>query len=296
MLKQQARVRVCVDGATNGYHKYFHQNQVARLHETNLSCEKPGRSHCNASIEHQGLSSSIKDIIPGSSGKNAHGVDGQMKDVTDVDVPLPDFICGDFDSARPELLQYYSKLGVPIIRTDDQNYTDFYKGLQELKRHLNSNPAIKISHVIVAVQISAERFDHVFANINSLFKVQKLLPSTPVVLVSSSTVQLLLPEGESVVVPSGHTDSECNFCAYIPLCGPTTVTTTGLKWDVENATAQFGGLVSTSNQFASSTEKVHITTDKPLLFIMNTPVSAAECSCDGGLSTSAAGDCASHDN
>ena len=43
---------------------------------------------------------------------------------------LPDIVTGDFDSAKPEILQAYKQKGVEVIGTPDQNQTDFTKSLR----------------------------------------------------------------------------------------------------------------------------------------------------------------------
>lgn len=60
------------------------------------------------------------------------GYDSQFSD----DIPLPDFISGDFDSIKPHVKEFYSDLGVKIIYTPDQDKTDYTKALHILKEHL----------------------------------------------------------------------------------------------------------------------------------------------------------------
>lgn len=55
-------------------------------------------------------------------------------------------------------------------------------------------------------------------------------------------------------------------CGIIPLCGPTRVSTIGLKWNLDDTVMEFGGLVSTSNEVVGS--QVLISSDKPLLWTM----------------------------
>lgn len=57
------------------------------------------------------------------------------------------------------------------------------------------------------------------------------------------------------------------WCALIPF-ESTIVSTAGLKWNLNNNTMKFGGIVSTSNKYDSSADFVEVTTDHPLLWSM----------------------------
>ena len=167
----------------------------------------------------------------------------------------PDCIVGDLDSATPAVLQFYRSRGVPVIEVGDQDSTDLLKSL----RHI-PGPACS---VYILSSLSG-RFDQVLACLNSLFEWEALRPKTPAYLLSDSSLCLLLPPGRHVLELSSPLLD--GYCGLVPIAGPaSSVTTTGLKWNVENQCMKFGGLISTSNQLDGS-GVVTVSTDKHLLF------------------------------
>ena len=71
------------------------------------------------------------------------------------------------------------------------------------------------------------------------------------------------------MVEFGDLVGEDSHCGLIPMDGKATVTTAGLKWNLEAGKLRFGDLVSTSNGFDISKERVTVTTDRSLLWTMD---------------------------
>lgn len=89
--------------------------------------------------------------------------------------------------------------------------------------------------------------------------------SRPVFILSANSLSWLLSAGHHQI----HIPEKVKklWCSLVPL-EATTVTTTGLKWNLTSHTMHFGGIVSTSNKYDSTSDVVKITTDHPLLWSM----------------------------
>ncbi len=187
----------------------------------------------------------------------------------------PELITGDLDSASKESLKYFEDRGSNLIRTPDQNDTDFTKCLRIVF------PLIE-KHGIESVLVLADssgRIDQIMANINTLFKIENIrsksnsngfVPVVPVYLMSSNSLSWLLVEGtHKIHIPESI---KHRWCALIPIGSKCQATTKGLKWNLNNTVMEFGGLVSTSNTYNPDnfTGIVEITTDSPLLWSMGT--------------------------
>lgn len=198
-------------------------------------------------------------------------VDGGTNHVYDTfvnnrDSHLPDLITGDFDSIQRSVKEYYQEQGVDVIETPDQNYTDFTKALRITSQRLSGQ------QLIAVLGSFGGRFDHVFANVNTLYEASQFC-DVHIVLYSEDAVAFLLQPGSHII----HVDPKVcgEWCGLIPIGEPCySVTTQGLKWNVEKQKLKFGDLISTSNRLESETTTVvAIETDKPLLWTMGIKIS-----------------------
>ncbi|KAK6182495.1 hypothetical protein SNE40_010173 [Patella caerulea] len=175
---------------------------------------------------------------------------------------IPDLITGDFDSARPEVLEFYKNKGSQIISTPDQNFTDFTKCLHEVFKRDKDK---EFDEIIVTGAFGG-RLDHVFANINTLFEIQSI-NSKPLYCIADGNLSCLIQKGKTVI--SVNTGYELEYCGLIPIGQPVShVTTMGLKWNLENQEMKFGDLISTSNTYDGSGSDVTIETNEAILWTM----------------------------
>ena len=185
-----------------------------------------------------------------------------------VEREVPDMITGDFDSADQAHVEHFRKLGSKIVSTPDQDYTDFTKCLMELGAEMKTgNKQLSELEAVFAFVENSGRLDQIMANIETLFHAPGLVPC-PVYLVSSRGLSWLLGPGDHEIRVEDLV-TEDSHCGLIPLDGQAEVTTSGLKWNLDKGILRFGHLVSTSNGFDKTKEKVKITTEKSLLWTMD---------------------------
>ncbi|KAI9579961.1 thiamin pyrophosphokinase 1 [Glossina fuscipes] len=170
-----------------------------------------------------------------------------VKSFNESEPPLrpPEFITGDFDSITEESRTYFCNDVTKFIRTPDQNATDFTKALDIVR------PLLLAQNYrdIIVFHDTSGRFDQIMGNINTLYKEQNVMLNL-YLLSGSSLTWLLRPGKHSISVPQDLVKKQ-RWCSLIPISGEMTVHTRGLKWNIENDTLCFGGLVSTSNTYSS---------------------------------------------
>ncbi|XP_043654431.1 thiamin pyrophosphokinase 1 [Drosophila teissieri] len=170
-----------------------------------------------------------------------------------------DVITGDFDSITEDTVDFFKT--TPKVHTPDQDATDFTKAMAVLQPVMAQR---KIQDVVVFHDNSG-RLDQVMANLNTLYKSQK--DNCNVFLLSGDSVTWLLRPGKHTIqVPTDLVTSQ-RWCSLMPVGSSAhNVTTTGLKWNLYHAQLEFGGMVSTSNTYA--TEFVQVETDANLIWSM----------------------------
>lgn len=174
---------------------------------------------------------------------------------------IPDYISGDFDSATEEILDFYKGKGVEIIRTPDQNKTDFTKCLEILLKKVTES--LEIQCIVVLAGLNG-RFDHQMANINTIIKAHSQT-NTPIYLHDNSSQSLVvaLRTGRSRLFL--ETSYLGVWCGLIPV-NSTVVSTTGLKWNFAKSKTEFGSMVSTSNEIEK--DCVTVDSDRTIIWTM----------------------------
>nr|CAB3461692.1 unnamed protein product [Digitaria exilis] len=140
----------------------------------------------------------------------------------------PDVIKGDMDSVRPEVKEYYSNM-----------------------------------LCILVLGAVGGRFDHEMGNINVLH----MFPNINIVLLSDACLIFLLPRTHAHEI---HIERsiEGPHCGLIPIGMPSTsTTTTGLRWNLDNTSMNYGGLISTSNIVEE--DKVTVTSESDLIWTVS---------------------------
>ncbi|RZC33852.1 thiamine pyrophosphokinase 1, partial [Asbolus verrucosus] len=180
----------------------------------------------------------------------------------------PDLITGDMDSLSENTLDFFvANKMCKVVRTPDQNETDFTKALRELNKFcISQNDKIDIVYVIAE---NCGRFDQILANINTLYKAGNILKNVKIFLIASKSLTWLLSEGitHTINIPLNLRQNH-EWCALIPIGSPSFVSTSGLKWNLDKSKMEFGDLVSTSNTYDDVSSAITVHTDKTIVWSM----------------------------
>eukprot|EP00931_Biecheleriopsis_adriatica_P024061 TRINITY_DN15083_c0_g1_i1.p1 TRINITY_DN15083_c0_g1~~TRINITY_DN15083_c0_g1_i1.p1 ORF type:complete len:275 (+),score=53.12 TRINITY_DN15083_c0_g1_i1:44-826(+) len=179
---------------------------------------------------------------------------------------IPDVLVGDLDSANAEAVEFFKAEGVDVRdMSSDQDTTDLEKSLAVAE-------SFSCEKVIVAGKFAGVegRLDHTFGIFNALYK--SLSRNQQVALVSDDCCCFLLGEGEHEIPLAHQTDTACGLVPLGGICH--SISTRGLCWDMQEASMQFGQLVSTSNRIDPKKEgPVWVRTSSPVLWMCSLPAS-----------------------
>ncbi len=160
----------------------------------------------------------------------------------------PNYIIGDFDSVRLEVLEFY-KSSCKIINLKRQNDTDVEKCLKH---------AIKLgfTHALV-LAATGDRLDHSFCNLGILLKFH-------------SQIEVELIHQKSLLkVYEGDVTLKCTKGEVISLYGfdyKTKITSKGLKYPINTTSLPFGIKESTSN--LAKTSEVELKIRRGKIFVI----------------------------
>ncbi|KAI9720002.1 MAG: hypothetical protein M1812_003127 [Candelaria pacifica] len=176
---------------------------------------------------------------------------------------IPDVICGDLDSLRPDVKFYYGEQNsVSIVHNKSQQTTDFDKCLKLLKKKrdavTNDRQGTFDLNVIGGL---GGRVDQGLSLINHLYKAS-LNPSLfggKIFLFSEESISFVLhSETNTILTPLSEGFLAKNV-GIIPIGPSAVISTRGLRWDVTDWKTEFGGQMSTSNHIKRDLIAVHTT-------------------------------------
>ncbi|KAG0700718.1 thiamine pyrophosphokinase [Suillus ampliporus] len=172
---------------------------------------------------------------------------------------LPDMVKGYLDSLREDVKLYYRSQNVPVSYDSDQDSTDLMKCVKALEEKERETTILIFIHTEIIRGLSG-RLDQTVHTLSYLHKLRKTRKR--VYTVTDDNVGWVLDEGEHLI-RIDH-DVLGQTCELLPVgIGSTVLTTTGLRWNLENTQSSFDGLVSTSNHLVPG-QDVIIKASKPI--------------------------------
>jgi len=185
---------------------------------------------------------------------------------------VPDIVTGDFDSIRPDVLDFYRQHGTRIAHNPSQASTDFEKSLVLIEEAQAASMRSCINEgspvhrwTVIAFGAFGDRFDHELASINVLYRFQKF---ARLLLMGERMTACLLMPGQHVIRPNVHLEGPA--CGLLPIGGSCdAVWTSGLRWNLRGESLKFGGMISSSNSMVADAEgrlEVRVNTTHPLVW------------------------------
>ncbi|KAL6080179.1 thiamine pyrophosphokinase, variant 2 [Balamuthia mandrillaris] len=182
---------------------------------------------------------------------------------------VPDFIIGDLDSARDDVLDYYTNTkGTQLLRVAEQETTDLDKCIRTIWE-LENKRSVHYKYIYIFGGFGGN-FTQELSNLNVLYKYSP----RKLILVSPLNVGFVLHPGRHVIVvpPTEVMESTKPIqCGLLPIGGSCVgITTSGLRWNLgDNTELRFGGLISTSNEIADRDGRVVVNTPNNVFWTLD---------------------------
>lgn len=177
---------------------------------------------------------------------------------------LPDAIVGDLDSVTRDVVEHYEAKGAQVVQDTDQYSTDFTKCLKWIRKTWNGRESESSMLDVVVLGGLGGRVDQGFSQMHHLYlalKHKDLLFGRIYLLSEQSLSFVLDTDRNEIYLEPGIFEENIGI---IPVAGPTSITTSGLEWDVEDWHTEFGGQISTSNHLRSDLVTVEVHGKQPL--------------------------------
>ncbi|MDR1609413.1 MAG: thiamine diphosphokinase [Holosporales bacterium] len=173
--------------------------------------------------------------------------DGAANVLRDIGV-TPDIVIGDLDSVDPEIIEH-----IPHIRIPSQELSDFQKALRYAEQH-SIVPSIICG-------VNGGCLDHIINNINIFMSSDSVMLDGSIVGFALSGRKELALEPETKISIFG-----------VPKC---TVSSRGLRWELDHHTLQFPGFTSCYNRTVADVVVIDVHEGRALVIIYTDDVQDA---------------------
>lgn len=182
-------------------------------------------------------------------------------------------IHGDLDSLHQTTRSWAVAHSTEVVLDPSQESTDFTKCISYISQHYL--PKCDSAPDILVLGGLGGRVDQGVSVLHHLYKAPQLYPEGRIYLVSTSAITFLLTAGtHHIVVKNPQAPVLGNYVGILPVGFPARITTSGLRWDVEDWDTRFGGQVSTSNMVREA--EITVTTSADVLFTIDLDVGEEE--------------------
>lgn len=175
-------------------------------------------------------------------------------------------IHGDLDSLHQTTRSWALAHSTEVVLDPSQNSTDFTKCVSYISQHYV--PKRDSTPDIVVLGGLGGRVDQGMSTLHHLYKGPEMYPQGRIYLVSPSAITFLLTAGtHKIIVKYPQARVLGSNIGILPVGGPANISTSGLRWDVEDWETRFGGQLSTSNMVREA--EVTVTTSADVLFTID---------------------------
>lgn len=209
------------------------------------------------------------------------------------DLFVPNALIGDFDSVRPDVIEYYRNKGVHILHDHVQNDTDLEKCIRHLEKRLQDDSIFtseKAFKIIITGGFGG-RVDHMLNNIHVLHRYAERYTqhrNISLQLMDNNSIGTCILPGRTRYIRAQKFEKSAG-CGIFPLLGVNvSVETKGLKWDLSiifvnlrliilepgSPRLSFKDFVSSSNEMIDDT--IEIVTDQMVFFVTTNTIHGAE--------------------
>ena len=165
------------------------------------------------------------------------------------------------DSARPEVIQHFQKLGVQVVESTDQDSTDLTKSLAQITHS-------DVKRDVVVYGSLGGRADQAFSQLHQLYLTSgdEACEFKDMFLVAGSGLIIVLRPGKHQVDIPVRKGGFSKYAGLVPLAGPANVSTDGFEWNLNGEELAFGKFISTSNHITS--DEIVINTSSPIILTL----------------------------